>query len=114
MEWFVVEVATNDKYAIIETGGKQYQAIVGSTLAIEKIDGEPGDKISFDKVLLLKESDGSCAVGAPFFEGKLVKASIVKQEKGPKLIIFKFKRRGGNRTKKGHRQKLTVVRFEEI
>lgn len=109
-----MDISTSDKYAVIETGGKQYQAIAGKTLAIEKIEGEPGDQITFDKVLLLRNEDGTCEIGAPLVTGKAITASIVKQEKGPKLIIFKFKRRGGNRTKKGHRQKLTVVRFQDF
>ena len=103
----------DDKYAIIQTGGKQYQAVVGKTLAVEKIEGEPGAAVTFDKVLFRKQGEGSYEVGTPHLEGA-VKASIVKQMRGPKVIVFKFKRRKKVRVKKGHRQPMTVVRIETI
>ena len=106
-------VETFDAYAIIETGGKQYQAVKGKTLAIEKLEGEEGQEVEFDKVLLRKLGAEQIEIGKPYLE-KPVKASIVKHTKGPKLIIFKFKRRKKSRVKKGHRQPLTVVRIEEI
>ena len=102
-----------DKYAIFANGGKQYQAIEGKTIAIEKIDGETGDPIQFDKVLLRKEGTGKITIGTPYLTS-LVKASIVKQMRGPKLIVFKFKRRKKSRVKRGHRQPITVVRIESI
>jgi large subunit ribosomal protein L21 len=104
---------TFDKYAIIQTGGKQYQAIEGRTIGIEKLEGEEGQKIEFTEVLLRKLGPDQIEVGQPFLS-KPVKASIVKQTKGPKVVIFKFKRRKKSRVKKGHRQPLTVVRIEEI
>jgi len=104
---------TFDSYAIIETGGKQYQAVKGKTLAIEKIDGEVGESIEFSQVLLRKSGPESVEIGQPFLD-KPVKASILKHIKGPKLIVFKFKRRKKSRVKKGHRQPITVVRIEEI
>ena len=103
-----------DKYAIIQTGGKQYQAILGKTLAIEKLEGEMGTPVQFKEVLLRKNGSEKVEIGHPFVEGAVVKASILKQIKGDKVIIFKFKRRKKTRTKKGHRQKLTVVRIEAI
>jgi len=102
-----------DKYAIFQTGGKQYQAVEGKTIAIEKLEGEPGQKIEFDKVLLRKLSDDQVEIGKPYLESA-VKASIVKQIKDPKIIIFKFKRRKKVRVKKGHRQPKTVVRIEAV
>ncbi len=110
-----VKGAEVDKeYAIFETGGKQYQAVVGKTLAVEKLEGNSGDSISFDKVLFVKRGEGDYQFGQPYVEGASVKATIVKQTKGPKLVVFKFKRRKKYRVKKGHRQPLTVVRFESI
>ena len=106
-------VESFDSYAIIETGGKQYQAIAGQTIAIEKLEGEDGQIIEFDKVLFRKTGSEEMEIGQPYLD-KPVKASIVKQTKGPKLIIFKFKRRKKSRVKKGHRQPLTVIRIEEI
>lgn len=102
-----------DHYAIIQTGGKQYFAIEGKTLAIEKISGNTGDEIIFNEVLLKRHNAELIEIGQPFV-GTPVKAVIVKQTKGEKLIIFKFKRRKKSRTKKGHRQLLTVVRFTSI
>ncbi|MEX0940760.1 MAG: 50S ribosomal protein L21 [Candidatus Babeliales bacterium] len=104
---------TFDRYAIIQTGGKQYQAIEGKTIAIEKIEGEVGQEIEFPEVLLRKEGPENIEIGQPFIN-KPVKASIVKQTKGPKVVIFKFKRRKKSRVKKGHRQSLTVIRIEQI
>lgn len=102
-----------ERYAIIQTGGKQYQAIEGKTIAIEKIEGEEGTKLTFDEVLLRKDAEGNIEIGQPFLK-KAVVASIVKQMKLPKVIIFKFKRRKKSRVKKGHRQPQTVIRIESI
>ena len=99
-----------DRYAIFQTGGKQYQGLEGKTVAIEKIEGEAGTILEFKDVLLRKTGD-LIEIGQPFLEGSL-KASIVKQMRGPKLIIFKFKRRKKSRVKKGHRQPITVIRIE--
>ncbi len=103
-----------DQYAIFQTGGKQYQAIPGKTIAIEKIEGDSGSIIEFSDVLFRKKGEGSFEIGQPFVEGAILKASIVKQTKGPKIVIFKFKRRKKYRVKKGHRQLITVVRVESI
>ena len=102
-----------DKYAIFQTGGKQYQAIEGKTIAIEKLEGEAGDAVQFEEVLLRKLGEGKVEVGAPYLQTP-IKASIVKQDLGPKLIAFRFKRRHKVRVKKGHRQNLTIVRIEAI
>ncbi len=106
-------IQTFDKYAIFKTGGKQYQAIEGKTLAIEKIEGETGAPIEFKEVLLRKTGQGNIEIGQPFLKSS-IKASIVKQMQGPKLIVFKFKRRKKSRVKKGHRQQMTVIRIESI
>lgn len=102
-----------DRYAIFATGGKQYQAIEGKTIAIEKIEGEAGTILEFNTVLFRKLGDGSYEIGQPFVEGNIT-ASIVKQTKDPKVIVFKFKRRQKVRVKKGHRQPKTVIRIETI
>lgn len=100
-------------YAIIETGGKQYQAVPGKTIAIEKIVGEAGDTVSFDRVLLRKNEDGSVEIGTPFLATP-VKASIVKQTKDKKLVVFRFRRRQKVRVKRGHRQEKTVMRIDAL
>lgn len=102
-----------DRYAIFKTGGKQYQAIEGKTVAIEKIEGEAGDTVEFSEVLFRKTGDQKYEVGQPLLKTSL-KASIVKQMKGPKLIVFHFRRRKKSRVKKGHRQLITVVRIESL
>lgn len=101
-------------YAIIKTGGKQYQAIAGKTLAVEKLLGEPGQAVTFDEVLLRKTGADAVEIGTPFVKGAVVKASIIKHDKAAKVIIFKFKRRKKSRVKRGHRQPFTVVRIESI
>jgi large subunit ribosomal protein L21 len=103
-----------EKYAIFKTGGKQYQAIPGKTIAIEKLEGKAGDAVNFPEVLFRKTGEETFEFGQPFVEGASIKASIVKQDRGPKIIIFKFKRRKKYRVKKGHRQPITVVRIESV
>jgi large subunit ribosomal protein L21 len=106
-----------DSYAIFQTGGKQYQAIVGKTVAIEKLTANPEEHVIFDEVLLRKvvspSGELTVQVGQPFLDTP-VKASIVKHMRGPKLIAFQFKRRKKVRRKIGHRQPITVVRIESI
>jgi len=101
------------RYAIFANGGKQYQAIEGQTVAIEKIDGQAGDKIELDSVLFRKLAEGQFEIGQPFLDGKIT-ATIVKQTKDPKVIVFKFKRRTKSRVKNGHRQPKTIIRIEQI
>lgn len=103
---------TFDSYAIFETGGKQYQAVAGKTVAIEKVEGEAGASIEFPNVLLRK-SAGQVQIGQPYLSSP-IKASIVKQMKEPKVISFRFKRRKKVRVKRGHRQMKTVIRIESI
>lgn len=103
-----------EKYAIFKTGGKQYQAITGKTIAVEKLEGKAGDAVDFSEVLFRKTGEEKFEFGQPFVEGASIKASIVKQDRGPKIIVFKFKRRKKYRVKKGHRQPLTVVRIESV
>lgn len=102
-----------DRYAIFQTGGKQYQAIEGKTIAVEKIDGLPGTALEFSDVLLLKTAPNNIKVGQPLV-GTTIKASIVKQMRLPKVIVFKFKRRKKSRVKRGHRQPQTIIRIESI
>lgn len=102
-----------DRYAIFQTGGKQYQALEGKTVGIEKLNAKEGESVTFTEVLLRKTGEGSVEIGKPFVKNP-IKAVVVKNTKGPKLIAFKFKRRKKHRTKKGHRQPITVVRIEAI
>lgn len=108
-----MEIPTFDKYAIFKTGGKQYQAIEGKTIAIEKIEGNTGDAVEFNEVLFRKGGEGKFEIGTPHIKAS-IKASIVKQTKGPKIIAFRFKRRHKVRVKRGHRQPLTIIRIESV
>lgn len=107
------EIPSFEKYAIFKTGGKQYQALEGSTIAIEKLKVVAGETVEFHEVLLRKTADGEIEVGTPYLI-KPVIARVVKYTRGPKVIAFRFKRRHKVRVKKGHRQNLTIIRIEEI
>lgn len=108
------KISEFEKYAIIETGGKQYQALPGKTICIEKIEGNTGDKIQFNNVLFRKTGNAKFEFGKPFIKNASVTASIIKQDKASKVVIFKFQRRHKVRTKKGHRQPQTIIRIESI
>jgi large subunit ribosomal protein L21 len=103
---------TFTKYAIIQIGGKQYQGIEGKTISVEKMEGEAGDTIELTDVLLTKDGE-NVVIGMPFV-GKSVKASIVKQMRDAKIIIYKWKRRTKSRVKNGHRQHKTILRIDSI
>jgi large subunit ribosomal protein L21 len=100
-------------YAVIKTGGKQYRVSEGNVLEIEKINGTQGDVVSFDDVLMISR-DGDIKVGMPVVEGATVTGEIIAQTKGPKITVFKMKRRKGYRKKTGHRQQLTVLKIKGI
>lgn len=100
-------------YAIIRTGGKQYQVAQGDQLRVEKIDGEIGDTIEINDVLMVVDGE-TVSVGTPQLENAIVKAKIAEQGKAKKIDVFKKKRRKGYRLKKGHRQQYTALTIEEI
>lgn len=102
-----------EKYSLFQSGGKQYQALEGKTLALEKLDHEVGEKVLFHDVLLRRLSATDIEVGQPFL-AKPIEAVIVKQMRAPKITVFKFKRRKKYKVKQGHRQAQTIVRFEAI
>ena len=99
-------------YAIIETGGKQYNVTAGATIYVEKLESNPGDTVVFDKVLYV--SGDTAKVGAPFVSGATVKASVLAQGKEKKVIVYKYKSKKSFHKKKGHRQPFTSVRIEAI
>jgi large subunit ribosomal protein L21 len=101
-------------YAIMATGGKQYKVKVDDVIEIERIPGEAGEKITFDEVLAIGEEGGELNVGTPKLENAVVEAEFVSQYRGPKLVVFKMKKRKGYRRKKGHRQELTSVKISAI
>lgn len=100
-------------FAVIRTGGKQYKVQSGDIIEVEKLDGETGDVVAIDDVLFV--NDGKKAtVGAPTIKGASVSATLVKQKRADKIVIFKKKRRQNYRRKKGHRQNLTVLKITDI
>lgn len=100
-------------YAVVETGGKQYRVSEGDTIFVEKLEGENGETIKLDKVLLVSNS-GDIKVGGPYLEGSSIEASIEKQGKSKKIIIFKYKAKKDYRKKQGHRQPYTKLKIEKI
>ena len=99
--------------AIIVTGGKQYKVAEGDTLFIEKLPVEAGEAVTFDKVLAVIDGE-NVTVGTPVVEGAKVDASVVKNGKGKKIIVFKYKPKKGYRRKQGHRQPYTKVTIGKI
>jgi large subunit ribosomal protein L21 len=100
-------------YAVIATGGKQYKVQQDDIIDIERISGDVGGKITFSEILMLGEGE-KLEIGSPMLDGKSVEAEIVDQYRGPKLTVFKMKKRKGYRRKKGHRQELTKVKIAAI
>jgi len=100
-------------YAVIETGGKQYRVEVGTELEVELLDAEPGTEITLDRVLLVADGD-TAAIGRPTVANASVHAEVVRRDRGPKLISFKYRPKARSRVKKGHRQELLVLRIADI
>lgn len=96
-------------FAVIQTGGKQYKVAQGDVLRVEKLGGNVGDAITFDKVLLVGAE--TVKVGTPFVSGAKVSAQIVGEGRGKKLIVYKFRRRKNYRRKAGHRQPYTELKI---
>lgn len=101
-------------YAVVKTGGKQYRVSKDDILRVEKLDGEAGDVVTLDDVLMLGGEGGDVTVGAPTVDGASVAAEIVEQMRDKKIVIFKKRRRQNYRRKKGHRQHLTVLKVTDI
>ena len=101
-------------YAVFQTGGKQYRAEPGFRLRIPTLVAEPGDKVTFDKVLLAGDGPEGVLVGTPVVEGASVTAEVLRHGRDRKLIVFKRKRRKGYRRKQGHRQDFTEIRIDEV
>ena len=99
-------------YAVILTGGKQYEVSEGDVVFIEKLEANEGDTVKFDKVLCV--SGDNTVIGTPVVEGASVDATVVKNGKAKKIIVFKYKPKKGSKTKQGHRQPYTKVKIEKI
>ena len=99
-------------YAVIETGGKQYRVQEGDTIMVEKMDVQAGDKVTFDKELVLNDGK-ELKVGTPYLDAS-VSASVVENGKAKKVIIFKYKAKKDYRKKQGHRQPYTMVKIDSL
>jgi large subunit ribosomal protein L21 len=100
-------------YAVIKTGGKQYRVKEGEYFNVEKIDTAIGEKITFDKILMIGDGD-NVQVGTPILEKATVEATITNQGKAKKVIIIKFRRRKHSMTRQGHRQLFTTIEINKI
>ncbi len=99
--------------AVIKTGGKQYLVSPGDKIKIEKIDKKEGGKVTFNEVLLV-EKNGKKQIGTPFVKGAKVVAKILEHGKGEKVIVFHYKPKTRQKSKKGHRQPFTKIEIEKI
>ena len=100
-------------YAVIETGGKQYRVEVGTELQIELLDAGAGETVAFERVLLVTDGDVA-SIGRPVVANASVSAEVLRRDRGPKSISFKYRPKARRRVKKGHRQELTIVRISDI
>jgi large subunit ribosomal protein L21 len=100
-------------FAVIKTGGKQYRVAEGDVIKVERLETEAGATLALDEVLMVGEG-ADARIGAPFVTGATVSAEVIAQDRGPKIIVFKKKRRQNYRRKNGHRQDLTVLRITGI
>ena len=100
-------------YAVVRTGGKQVRVMPGHAVRVEKLPGAVGESIELDQVLLVG-GEGETRVGTPLVDGVKVVGTITDQGRGPKITVFKMKRRKGYRRKMGHRQDYTEIRFDSI
>ena len=100
-------------YAVIDACGRQYKVAEGDLVFVEKLEANEGEKVTFDQVLLISD-DGKVKVGNPTIKNAKVEATVVKQGKGSKIVVFKYKAKKNERKKQGHRQPYTQVKIEKI
>ena len=100
-------------YAVVKTGGKQYRVAKDDKILVERIEGEAGAQVQLDNVMMLVDGE-KVTVGAPQVEGAAVAAEVLEQTRGPKIIIFRRKRRKNHRRTQGHRQDLTLLKITDI
>ena len=101
------------KYAIVESGGKQYRAIEGSTIEVDRMEIEVGQQVDLGSVLFLVDGD-DISVGAPLVGGAHVSATVVEHVKGPKIVVFRYRPKKRYRVKTGHRQQYTRLQVNSI
>ncbi len=101
-------------FAIIQSGGRQVKVVPGAVIEVDRFDAKPGDEVSIDRVLLLEKDGGEVLTGAPYVAEVKVLGIVDGESRGPKIRVFKKKRRKGMRRTKGHRSTLTRVRITDI
>ena len=101
-------------YAIIKSGGHQVRVAAGSTVSVDRVDAKPGDEVSLSEILLVENDGGQVLTGTPFVAGAKVLAVVEGESRGPKIRVFKKKRRKGMRRSRGHRSTYTTVRITSI
>jgi large subunit ribosomal protein L21 len=101
-------------YAIVQTGGRQLKVVPGGTVLVEGNAGEPGTELTLEQVLLVERDNGEVVAGAPFVASARIVAVVDGEERGPKIRVFKKKRRKGMRRTKGHRSTFTRLRVKDI
>ena len=101
------------EYAIIKSGGKQYKAVPGNTIEVDRLPIEVGEKVTLDQVLFHKK-ENDITVGKPTIKGAKVQATVVAQIKAPKIVVFKYKPKNRYRVKSGHRQRYTRLQIDKI
>src|SRR5438132_12605329 len=100
-------------FAVIKSGGRQYKVSVGQTLEVNRLPVDDGAQVQFDEVLLISDDNGSM-IGTPLVDNAMVLATAVKQGRGKKLIVFRYKSKKRFRHRRGHRQELTVLTIDDI
>ena len=100
-------------YALVKTGGKQYRVSKDDTILVEKIAADEGAEVILNDIVMLADGD-QVTIGTPKVEGAAVSATVMRQTRGPKIIIFRRKRRKNHRRTKGHRQDLTLLKINDI
>ena len=101
-------------FAIIQSGGRQVRVSAGDVVEVDRIDAQPGDEVSIDRVLFLEKDGGEVLAGAPFVANVKIVGVVDGESRGPKIRVFKKKRRKGMRRTKGHRSTFTRVRVTDI
>ena len=101
-------------YAIVRTGGRQYRAEPGQNIDVERLPDEEGAAIELTDVLLVAPDNGAPIIGKPVVQGAVIKATVVKQGRGPKVFVWKFKPKIHYRRRRGHRQYFTRLRIDSI
>lgn len=101
------------KYAIVEDGGKQYRAVEGASIDVDRYSAQDGEQIDLERVLLVSDGE-TVTVGTPLVSGARVQATVVGPVKGPKIFVFRYKPKKRYRVKKGHRQQYTRLKIDSI